>query len=76
MTVIRDLNGNRLEKTLRHYMSHAPLGAGLWHKDSTGLYCCDYVDDKDVSFCAFIRPETMSERKAVIIATKLGKPRP
>lgn len=74
-TVIRDINGNRVKKTIRHYLNNAPTYPGLWHQDSTGLYCCDYEDSKGGQFCAFIRIETPAEHQAVAIAKKLGTKR-
>ena len=74
-TIIRDFNGNRVKKTLRHYTNHA-VNTGPWHKDSTGLYCVDYTDDKGRGFCAFIRPETPSEHNAIRLAETIGTHRP
>ncbi len=73
-TTIRDINGNKVKKTLRHFSHH--LGnAGNYHTDSTGLFCCDYCDEDFNGFQAFIRPETSSERNAVKAAKSIGEPR-
>lgn len=76
MTIIRDINGNRLKHKLSHYINNS-ANTGHWHRDSTGLYCIDYTDDDGVrGFCAFIRPENRAEFNAVNIATRIGTARP
>ena len=75
MTTIRDINGNRLTKTHRH-LANNTANIGHWHQDSTGLFCIDYTDAKGDTFCAFVRPETATEKNTVAIAKKHGTPRP
>ena len=74
-TIIRDINGNRLNKTIRHLRRHIER-AGHWHRDSTGLYVIDYTDDKGVEFAACSRQDTNAEVQCVNLAQIIGKPRP
>lgn len=75
MTIIRDINGNRVKKSLAHYVNNS-ANTGHYHVDSTGLWCVDYLDVHCDGFCAFIRPETNCEHNAVQLAKNLGTPRP
>lgn len=70
MTIIRDINGNRLTKTLQHARNHAANITGA-RQDSTGLWMIDYTDAKETPYCAFIRPETPAERAHVAVARRL-----
>jgi hypothetical protein len=74
MTIIRDINGNRLKHGLFHYLNRS-ANTGHWHEDSTGLFCIDYSDSHG-AYCAFIRPEGAAERNAINTATAIGTPRP
>jgi hypothetical protein len=74
-TTIRDINGNKLNKTVRHLRRHIER-AGHWHQDSTGLYVIDYTDDKDRQFSAFVREHTNAECQCVNLAKIVGTPRP
>lgn len=75
MTTIRDINGNKLPKTVRHLRRHIQR-TGYWHKDSTGLYVIDYTDEKDRQFSAFVRVDTNAEVQCINLAQIIGKPRP
>jgi hypothetical protein len=74
-TIIRDLNGNTVRKSLRHFTANISR-AGRWHCDSTGLHVMDYRDDQGREFSAFIRPQKENERSAIALAKRLGTPRP
>lgn len=71
---IRDINGNKLRRTLRHAQTHL-AGALAWHEDSTGLFVGDYSDAKSRMFVAFVRAENLAEDRYIVAFKKIGEQR-